>query len=203
MRFCRKWRARRVAYTEEVIAFANVAENQLLDLIPLEVISGIEEMQVSSERGQVESAIETTVDFTNAFQIRTRADGYNAGRSYFLQVKSDQDLAGLIQGITSVAKCAARKARARSPWAIAQEHARTLYNSSWFQGTAAFLIIAVSAALMPHHSRSAELPSHAYVSRISASRYSRRNCKRTSFTRPMDRRPFSRDPWTQRTWASP
>ena len=162
-RFCRKWRARRVAYTKEVIAFANVAENQLLDLIPLEDIIGIEEMPANPERDQIESTIASTVDFTNAFQIRTRKDGYNAGRSYFLRGKSDLDLAGLIQGIVTVAKGAARKARARSPWAIAQEHARALYNSSWFQGTAAFLIIAVSAAPMLHHSQqNAVLPSHSW-----------------------------------------
>ena len=152
MVFCRKWRTRRVVYTNEVLAFADVADNHLLDQIPLGDIIGIQEMTVDSDprnSQQVESTIETTVDFTNAFQIRTRQDGYNGGRSYFLRMESGGDLATLIQGIVVAAESAARKARARSKFAIAQDRARNLYNSSWFQGTAAFLIIAVSSARMP------------------------------------------------------
>jgi hypothetical protein len=132
------------------MAFANVADDQLLDQIPLEEIIGIEEMEVSSEENMsqhIESTIETTVNFTNAFQIRTKNEGYNGGRSYFLRAESEVDLAILIQGVAVAAKGAARKARARSTIQIAQDHARSLYNSSWFQGTAAFLIIAVGPAL--------------------------------------------------------
>jgi hypothetical protein len=118
-----------------------------MDRIPLEDIIGIEEMQFSSEAPQIDSTIEANVDFTNAFQIRTRTDGYNGGRSYFLRSESEGDLAGLIQEIALIAKGAARKASAQTKWALAQEHARSVYNSIWFQGIASFLIIAVSAAL--------------------------------------------------------
>lgn len=113
-----------------------------MDLVPLEDIIGIEELPAREVRYQIESAMETSVDFTNAFRIRTKQDGYNAGRSYFFRM--DGDLASLIQSIVLVSKAAARKANARPRWVFAQDSARYLYNSSWFQGVAAFLIIAVS-----------------------------------------------------------
>jgi hypothetical protein len=177
-------------YTHEVIAFSNVNDTQLLDQIPLRDIVAIEKMNVSSGAQQMESTIETTVDFTDAFQIRTKKDGYNAGRSYFFRSESGGDLASLIQGISSVAELAVQKATVRSNWVTAREQSRILYNSSWFQGVAAFLIIAVSAALTRHHSQAAPqppvTPNHGVVGRISGSPFSRRNCKQTSFTRPMD-----------------
>ncbi len=120
-----------------------MADDQLLDQIPLGDITGIEIMQVSPEAHKIESTIETAVDFHNAFQIRTKLDGYNSGRSYFLRSEADSDLASLIQGIVFVAEGAARKALARTPLSIARGHARSIYNASWFQGIAAFLIVAV------------------------------------------------------------
>ena len=196
LRFCRKWRTRRVVYTNEVIAFSNVADDRLLDQIPLEDIIGIDEIQASSEASpQIDSTIEAHVDFTNAFQIRTRTDGYNGGRGYFLRSESGGDVASLIQGIALVAKVAARKARGRTKWGLAQEHARSVYNSILFQGIASFLIIAVSAVLMATPPCRPVIPSAA--SRISASPSSRRSCSRTTFTEPTDRRPPSSRPWTQ------
>ena len=134
-------------YTDDVIAVAKIAKDQLLDIIPLADIIGIEDVPHREETLEIESAMETAVDFTNAFQIRTKRDGYNAGRSYYF--RSDGDLGNLIEGIVAASKAAARKANARTRWENVQDKARSLYNASWFQGVAAFLIIAVRAALSP------------------------------------------------------
>jgi hypothetical protein len=114
-------------------------------------IIGIEEMQVSSEAHNLELTIAATVDFTNAFQIRTKMNGYNGGRSYFLRSETEGGLASLIQGFAFIAEGAGRKARAQTGWAIARERARSLYNSSGFQSIAAFLILAVSFAIVFLH----------------------------------------------------
>ena len=122
-------------------------DDQLLDLIPIEDIIGIDELAAreGAEKGQLESAMETTVDFSNSFRVKTKPDGYNAGRSYFF--RADGDVASLIQGIVLVSKAAERRANARFQWANVQDRARILYTSRMFQGGAAFLILAVRKTL--------------------------------------------------------
>jgi hypothetical protein len=143
----RQWQARRVAYTDEVIAFAKVGEETLLDAIPLVEVISIETMQTSehkdTEKSLSENTFEVAVDISNAIQIRTKKDGYNAGRKYCLKVSSDQELADLLSELRSLTKSAAERAEANSKWTKMQEKARFFYNSSMFQAFATFLIIAV------------------------------------------------------------
>ena len=120
-------------------------DDQLLDLIPIEDIIGIDELAAREGTAQLESAMETTVDFSNSFRVKTKPDGYNAGRSYLF--RADGDVASLIQGIVLVSNAADRRANARFQWANVQDRARILYTSRMFQGGAAFLIIAVRKTL--------------------------------------------------------
>jgi hypothetical protein len=122
-----------------------VNDDQLLDLIPIEDIIGIDELAAREGTAQLESAMETTVDFSNSFRVKTKPDGYNAGRSYLF--RADGNVASLIQGIVLVSKAAERRANARFQWANVQDRARILYTSRMFQGGAAFLIIAVRKTL--------------------------------------------------------
>jgi hypothetical protein len=130
-----------------VIAFAKVGQEMLLDAIPLVDVISIETMQTlehkDTEKSLSENTFEVAVDISNAFQIRTKKDGYNAGRKYYLQASSDQELADLLSELRSLTKSAAERAEANSKWTKMQERARFFYNSSMFQAFAAFLIIAV------------------------------------------------------------
>jgi hypothetical protein len=145
----RHWQSRRVAYTNEVIAFAKVGEEILLDAIPLVEVTSIETMQSlehkDTEKSLSENTFEVAVDISNAIQIRTKKDGYNAGRKYFLQASSDEELNEVLGELRSLSASATERAEANSKWAKMQERVRLFYNSSVFQALAAFLIIAVRA----------------------------------------------------------
>jgi hypothetical protein len=52
---CRNWISRRVAYTNEVIAFAKLGEQTLLDAIPLAEVASIEPMK-SAEQKETEKS---------------------------------------------------------------------------------------------------------------------------------------------------
>jgi hypothetical protein len=139
----RSWQSRRVVYSRDVIAFARLDEDVLLDAIPLAEVIGIDSMQEVDQNDISKNNFEASVDFTHAFQIRTKRDGYNAGRKYFVQANSDQELAQLVAEISRVAKVAAEREAERSKWERMQKKVQKIYNHSWFQGVAAFLIIAV------------------------------------------------------------
>jgi hypothetical protein len=93
--------------------------------------------------GHQTNGYESVIDFTNAFQIRTKKDGQNAGRKYILRASSDEEVAKTIIHLDTLAKIAAEKAAARTKWEKIRNRVRLIYDSSWFQGTSAILIIAV------------------------------------------------------------
>jgi hypothetical protein len=147
----RNWISRRVAYTNEVIAFAKVGEDTLLDAIPLAEVTSIEPMQSAEQKdteksaSEVENAFEVAVDNSNGIQIRTTKSGHNAGRKYYLQASSTEEFVNILSDLRTLTKIAISKAEASSKWSKLQEGVRVIYESSWFQGIAAFLIISVRA----------------------------------------------------------
>jgi predicted RNA-binding protein YlxR (DUF448 family) len=81
--------------------------------------------------------------FVNAFQIATVPDGYNSGRSYYLQADSSQVKQELISQLQELAKSARKKVH-ETTWLLKlQGRVRTAYVHKSFQSTAALLIIAV------------------------------------------------------------
>ncbi len=134
-------------FTEEVIAFARVNENILLDAIPLAEVEAIDSMQNLDQTYVQEhhptNSFETAIDFTNAFQIRTRKGGYNAGRKYLLRAESEAEVDSIITDLKRVTKLAAKKAAARSYFSKIQKRVRVAYNSTVFQSISAVLIVVV------------------------------------------------------------
>jgi hypothetical protein len=106
-------------------------------------VIAIEPVQTSAEHDGSINTFEASVDFSHAFQIRTRKDGFNAGRKYFVQTSSDDTMTELIDEISQISKAIAEKLATKSKWGKIQKKVRRIYNSSKFQGAAAFLIIAV------------------------------------------------------------
>jgi hypothetical protein len=139
-----------VAYTAEVIAFAKVNEDMLLDAIPLADITAIEPMQntVTSQSDTIapnhsKNSYETTVDFTHAFQIRTRKDGQNAGRQYVLRANSEEEAMVIIDDIKRLAGQAAERAITKSYWGNMRRRLNAVYQSTVFQGVSACMILLV------------------------------------------------------------
>jgi hypothetical protein len=122
----------------------------MLDAIPLKEIIGVESMveicEKESYQGQPQNEFDKAMDFTSAFQIRTQKHGYNAGRKYFLRADSDTERDELIKQLLVLTKNAIARAETATQWERMQSRVRVIYNSSLFQGVAAFLIIAVSAS---------------------------------------------------------
>ncbi len=147
--FDRNWQDRRVSCTKDVIAFARVNESILLDAIPLSEVTTIEVMKTmdqsdkDKQAGQYQSGYDNVIDFTHAFQIRTKQNGQNAGRKYVLRASSNQEVTTIISHLNHLAKLAAEKAEARSGWGKLQNQIRLVSSAAWFQGISSFLIIAV------------------------------------------------------------
>jgi hypothetical protein len=121
----------------------------MLDVIPLSEVMTIDLMkmeQSEEQHGQPKNGYESVIDFTYAFQIRTKKDGQNAGRKYIMRASSDEEVATIISHLNHLAKTAAERAAASTKWEKIQQRIRSVYAAAWFQGTSAFLIIAVSLA---------------------------------------------------------
>ena len=69
---------RRVVLTRDIIAFARVGDQTLVDAIPMAEIMGIEAMYEIGQH-QVDAG---ELLYQNAFQIRTETEGYNSVLQY-------------------------------------------------------------------------------------------------------------------------
>ncbi len=142
-----------MAYTNEVIVFAKVKEDILLDAIPLSEITTIESMhdthQFHPSQNHSKNSYESVIDFTHAFQIRTRKDGQNAGRKYVFRASSDDEVMVIIRDIKQLAEHAAERAVSKSHWGNLKRRVNDLYKSAVFQGLSAFLIIMVRLGIRP------------------------------------------------------
>ena len=134
-------------------------DETLLDVIPLTDVNGVEMMQDSEQevsrkgkpslqRSFSEITVENVIDFANAFQIRTKKNGYNSGRKYIIKAGSKETLRSLITGIPNFGRAAVLRADAQPIWRRIQQRVRAMYSSSWFQGLTSFLIMAVSRILI-------------------------------------------------------
>ncbi len=161
--------------TNEAIAFAQPNEDGLLDAIPLAEVMEIESMHNMDEKDIAQSQQRSTygnaIDFTHAFQIRTDKQGKNAGRKYYLRADSEEAAATIISKLHKLSKVAREAAAAETQWDKIRARVRTVYDSSVFQGVAAFLIVGVSIVasrntLAHRHPASQPPPSPLRTSRL-------------------------------------
>jgi hypothetical protein len=107
---CRLWERKRVVWSNSVIVLANVGQEIAIDCIPLPEVSSIEQVntqQVQQTKSQSKSADSAQTRFQNALQIKTLPNGYNAGRTYYLQASSPEEC----QSVCSSLSLCARRAR--------------------------------------------------------------------------------------------
>ena len=91
----RSWVPRRIVYTKKVIAFANLNDDEVLDVIPMHEIDVVRDLSIfgeiaddesqynaeSVENGETSTSAENDDSNTkNVLQIETVQDGYNSGR---------------------------------------------------------------------------------------------------------------------------
>ena len=159
--------------TNEVLSFALVNDEIEIDRIPLCEVSCVDEMiqteflagtdterktaneRKHSRRNSIfqnnsnicledEQGGDRTSSLTgNAFQIATDTNGYNSGRSYYLQAASEgqkQEIINLLQKSSTIAR---KKAEVKSSFRKTQDRVRETFLSWQFQTGAALLIVAV------------------------------------------------------------
>ncbi len=83
----------------------------------------------------------------NAFQIATDSNGYNSGRSYYLQAASESQKQEIINHLQVFARSARKKAEVKSYFRKTQDRVQAWYTSRQFQTGAALLIVAVRWSL--------------------------------------------------------
>jgi hypothetical protein len=84
----------------------------------------------------------------NELMIETNPEGYNSGRTYYLQAESKAFCQQVVQQLNQNCKEANERANAQTAFTLAQQHSRKMYRSTIFQNIVAILIIAVC----PHKS---------------------------------------------------
>jgi hypothetical protein len=144
------YETRRVVITKEHTIFSEVDQEEIIDFIPLAEIHSVDDLDgVTAETPTEDSAnlagiasLETVASTESAFQIRTLRQGYNRGRKYCLQAKSDHQCEELIALISGLSKAAIRRREIKSVYQRVQERVKEVYDSTPFQLISASFIFA-------------------------------------------------------------
>ena len=80
----------------------------------------------------------------NELMIETNADGYNSGRTYYLQAESSAACREISKKISENSRIAIEKDNAKTAFAQARQKVRKIYRSAFFQNPVAFMILTVS-----------------------------------------------------------
>ena len=147
---------RRVVITKAHVIFAEVNQESIIDFIPFVDIFSVDDLDgVTTETSVVEdsqslahiASLETVASTLSAFQIRTIRTGYNCGRKYCLQAKSDRQCDELIKLLNSQAAAVAtqRLIATKTVLERSQDAVRKFFDSSGLQVASGALILAALA----------------------------------------------------------
>ena len=156
---CRSWNPRRIVYTKKIIAFSNLNDDAVLDVIPMHevlmvrdmtIFNGIEKEDESEfndleeEEEEEENNEEASESNKNVFQIETSPEGYNSGRPYQIQASSGQNFRAILEDLTKLSVAAREEAEAKSKFRKIQDKVGKIFNSDVVQRILAIMIFAVS-----------------------------------------------------------
>ena len=116
--------------------FAQIDDDIVIDQIPLAEINQVKEMN-AADKASDEAKDE------NQMMIETDPEGYNSGRTYYLQAGSKDVCQHIIKTLWQCRTRAYEKAHAQSVFSQAQLKALRVYRSTVFQRFVAFLIVSV------------------------------------------------------------
>ena len=152
----RGWIPRRLIYTKKLIAFSNLKEEDVLDVIPMSEIFIIRDMSIldkiaedgsDSEDEVLDCSVENEERTKNVLQIETTPDGYNSGRPYQIQAKNGQDFRTLFDDLTKFSAIAREEAEKKSKFNKLQAKVGKVFNSKPMQQFFAMMIIGVRLLL--------------------------------------------------------
>ncbi len=119
-----------------MVLLAHFSDDTVIDKIPLNEIKMVREMI------DVEDDVENSKN-GNDFLIETDEDGYNSGRTYYLQADSSAQCREISNKISQISKLAIDRANSKTAFAQAQQPVRRVYTSTIFQNVVALLILTV------------------------------------------------------------
>ena len=103
----RYWQRRRVVFSSDIVGFAKLNDDAMVDVIKIEEIESVDIIEPESEKVSFLSKFwnaskvvsktrnsDISADgmnlFCNSFKIETATDGHSQGRTYYLQCKCKQ-----------------------------------------------------------------------------------------------------------------
>ncbi len=89
------------------------------------------------------SADSAQTRFRHALQLKTVEDGYNSGRTYYLQAASEDQCCAVCESISQLVRLAREELAARSRFSHFQNAVLVAYESTPFQSAVAVLILVV------------------------------------------------------------
>jgi hypothetical protein len=119
-----------------VVLFAQLSDDTIMDKIPLMEIKAVKEM-IDVDDGDQKSKE------GNDFMIETSTEGYNSGRTYYLQADSSTACQEASEKISQNSKQAIERANAKTAFTLAQQRVKTVYKSAIFKNVVAALILTV------------------------------------------------------------
>ena len=154
----RAWKRRRVIDTNEIIAFANMNDDVMIDCIPLSEIISIQangETWKSDPGSAPPTSQNVSIPFPGAnpgptiaadsheiFEIHTEPGGYNSGNTYYLQT-TEQELADVLPKFKMNIEIAVRRTKQTTLRTCAHNIIKSIFTNYYFQLFIAFMIILV------------------------------------------------------------
>lgn len=122
----------------DAIFFAAINDDVVIDKIPLAEVKVVQEMRTAQLEGDENSK------HVNELMIETHPDGYNSGRTYYLQAESRVSCQEIISKLTQHASKAYERTHTNTVFTHTRRFAGKVFRTSIFQNFFAFLIVAVS-----------------------------------------------------------
>ncbi len=126
----------------DVMIFAQMNDDVIVDKIPLIEIKQVQEML---NRDDNESKV---ANQATELVVETLPEGYNSGRTYYLSAESATSCQNTVQILTRYSKAAYKRANSQTVLSRMQQHLLTVAYSTAFQNIIALLIIMVSSNLV-------------------------------------------------------
>jgi hypothetical protein len=145
-------------FTKKMIAFSNLSDDAVIDVIPLHEVVMIRDMALFNEivddgsefNGTAASDEEksTAESNKNHFNIETSPEGYNSGRIYQVEANSSQNFRVMVDDLTRLSVIAREEAEAKSRFRKTQEKVGKVFNSDVVQRILAIMIFGVRRTRM-------------------------------------------------------
>ena len=134
----------------DMMYFTLIENGNIVDCIPLAEIMQLKKIGEGNHEGlqQITNMSSSGYDLNERssdriLRIDTNADGYNSGRTYYLQISSEGEFSRLAISLTAYVAIASKRLETKTVLERSQKKVRNVFHSRAFQFAASFFILAV------------------------------------------------------------